>query len=128
MVDEVCISSGVRMNQAPQSLTDTYARMAAVDTQSLGLTYYAEKLSHEHAVDLHRESPAPKDANLRHLPPRYTGERVWVGADMAMKRNQWIISMSEDDRHQLLKALHHFKGSQSRSHSEHMLIIDRSEP
>jgi hypothetical protein len=94
----------------------------------IGLDYYAAKLSHECTSTSRKDTNAFEASISQSFPSRYTGERVWTGADMVMKHDQWIVVMSEDDRFQIMKALKHFKGSLRRLVAgciRSMLIIDR---
>lgn len=43
------------------------------------------------------------------FPSRYTGERVWTGAEMADRQDEWIIQLSEQDLNFVHEALHHFQ-------------------
>lgn len=43
------------------------------------------------------------------FPSRYTGERVWTGAEMTDRQDEWIIQLSEQDLNFVHEALHHFQ-------------------
>lgn len=94
--------------------------MATFDTHP-NMDYYATTLRHEHDSGLRKDTNASEALNSQRFPLRYTGERVWNGADMALEDDQWITVMSEDDKYQLMKALNHFKGT--RNHSRPVALV-----
>ena len=44
------------------------------------------------------------------FPPRHDGERVWVGSEMAVKENEWVVVLTDADKDHLVQARRHFQG------------------
>ena len=45
------------------------------------------------------------------FPPSYNHERVWDGAEMALKADDWIMTLTSEDKAHIIKALRHFQGT-----------------
>jgi hypothetical protein len=84
--------------------------MATATLQPRGMEYIPS-LNHEHQIP-YFEYPSTSTAKevLPGFPTQYTGERVWVGSEMALKQDEWIVTLSEQDQSHILKALRHFQG------------------
>jgi hypothetical protein len=83
--------------------------MATASVQAPRLDYNAPKLF-EHASSSLKQNDSPVfHETLSGFPSRYTGERVWVGSEMASKQDQWITLISEQEQTEILKALRHFQ-------------------
>lgn len=52
-------------------------------------------------ADIHRR--------LEGFPSRYHGDRVWVGSNMALKQDEWIMELSGEEQRQILEALRYFQ-------------------
>lgn len=78
-------------------------------TQARGLDYYAPSLFLDTPSSPPQEQRVEGEA-MPGFPPRYTGERVWSGPEMALKQHEWIVVLSEQDQVHILEALRHFQG------------------
>ncbi len=63
------------------------------------------------------------------FPSQYVGERVWAGSDMALKQNEWIVTLSQEEQNQILSALRHFQSKLPISQLQHRYsTADKSRP
>lgn len=83
--------------------------MATASLQTHNLDYYSSRLFHGSPLAFEQNDPSLADEALPTFPSRYAGERVWVGSEMALKQDQWVTIMSEQDQAHFLEALRHFQ-------------------
>lgn len=83
--------------------------MAAAFVQSQGLGYLTFGKHHHGLSALQDHNQAKFDRTLSGFPLRYTGERVWAGSEMALKKHEWIVTLSEQEQLHILDALRYFQ-------------------
>ncbi|KAM5343253.1 hypothetical protein ACJ41O_014219 [Fusarium nematophilum] len=81
--------------------------MAAATSQAPSLDYYSSKLFE--VTSTYEPDASDLENPLPGFPPRYEGERVWTGSEMALKEEEWTLVLSEEDQAHVLDALRHFK-------------------
>lgn len=92
--------------------------MATATLQSQNLTDYLPLSKHHDTLIATDESIAFKtNEALPGFPSRYIGERVWTGSDIALKQDEWILTLDEADKVHILKALRYFQGIPRHSYS-----------
>lgn len=83
--------------------------MAAVSVLQANSSLTYDSLSWQSTIAKQRQDGAGTGDVPDGFPSRYTGERVWTGAEMADKQDEWIIHLSEKDLNCVHEALRHFQ-------------------
>ena len=84
--------------------------MATATLQPRGLEYIPSLNHDDNIPRFEYPSTSLTEEVLPGFPTQYTGERVWVGSEMALKQDEWIVTLSEQDQSHILKALRHVQG------------------
>lgn len=93
--------------------------------QARGLDYYSPRLFHDATSSFQPYDVSKFEEILPGFPPSYTGARVWTGSDMALKQQEWIVTLSEQDQIDVLMALRQF---QSKIFTSAMIYMPKVAP
>lgn len=83
--------------------------MATISVHNPGLDYYSTKFLLDTSSTFRQEDVSSLDEAPPGFPSQYTGERVWVGSEIALKQHEWMTILSEQDQVHISEALRHFQ-------------------